>query len=391
MTLTDLLRLGLLRVRTKPLRAALSALGISIGIATMIVVVGIPASSQRALMTRLEALGTNLLRAEAGKDPSTQQLVSLPTEAVSMVRRIGPVSTATAVANTHSTINRSNLVTPEQSSGLPVLAADPRLLASVGGRVHSGRFLDQVSQAFPTVVLGSAAASQLGITEAHGDQQVWIGDGWFTVIGVLDQIPLAPDLDRVALVGWQAARERLGFDGHPTVLYLRAEQSRVEQVRGVLAETILPGQSGLVTVGRPSDALAAKQATESAFSALLLGLAAVALLVGGVGVANTMIVSVLERRGEIGLRRALGAHRGQIRVQFLTESVVLCGLGGTVGTILGVAATACYSAGQGWPAVIPPAAVAGGFGAALLVGAVAGVYPAVRAARLPPTAALSAT
>ncbi|RQX18153.1 ABC transporter permease, partial [Micromonospora ureilytica] len=386
---TDVLRLGLLGVTTRRMRAVLSALGISIGIATLVVVVGIPASSQRDLMDQLSALGTNLLRAEPVPDQDPPAL--LPEDAAAMVTRIGPVDTASAVANTHTAVRRNDLLDRYDTSGLSVLASRPDLLGTVNGRIRSGRALDAGTARLPTAVLGHVAASRLGYAavDPRQPQQVFIGERWFTVIGILDPLPLSPDLDRSVLVGWDAAKAMLGFDGHPTVVYLRAREDALEDVRAVLPATLNPQLPGLVQVSRPSDALAAKRATENSFSALFLGLAAVALLVGGIGVANTMVISVLERRREIGLRRALGANRGQIRVQFLTESVLLSVLGGAAGAALGVLATVGYATYQGWPPTIPPTAVLGGITGALLVGVVAGVYPSIRAARLTPTEALN--
>lgn len=387
---SDVLRLGLLGLTTRRMRAVLSALGISIGIATLVVVVGIPASSQRDLMNQLSALGTNMLRAEPV--PDQEPPVLLPEDAAAMTTRIGPVQTASAVANTHTTVRRNDLMDRYDTSGLTVLASRPGLLETVNGRIHRGRALDAGTVGLPTAVLGHVAASRLGFATVDPRQppQVLIGERWFTVIGILDPLPLSPDLDRSVLVGWDAAKAMLGFDGHPTVVYLRAREDALEDVRAVLPATLNPQLPGLVQVSRPSDALAAKRATESSFSGLFLGLAAVALLVGGIGVANTMVISVLERRREIGLRRALGANRGQIRVQFLTESVLLSVLGGAAGAILGVLATVGYASYQGWPPTIPLIAVVGGVGGALVVGVIAGVYPSIRAARQTPTEALSA-
>ncbi|GAA1645619.1 ABC transporter permease [Actinoplanes couchii] len=378
----DVFRLGVVGLRTRKLRAALSAVGIAIGIATMMVVVSIPASGQRAVADQLAALGTNLLRVQpqsAGDEP-----VPLPVESVAMAARIGPVTEVSAVANTHAVVRRSDLVDPYDGSGLTVLAARTDLPAAVNASMHSGRWLTPVTAAFPTVVLGFEAAARLG-----NPPQVSIGTRSFTVTGVLAPVPLAPDLDQSVLIGWDVATEELDFDGHPTVIYVRAREEALEQVRAVLPATVSPQLPGLVQVSRPSDALAAKRATDNAFGALLLGLAGVSLLVGGVGVANTMVISVLERRREIGLRRALGAPRGHIRLQFMAESVILSGLGGITGTAAGLAAAFTYASWQSWPLVVPPLALAGGLGGALLVGVVAGVYPATRAARLPPTSALS--
>jgi putative ABC transport system permease protein len=389
----DLLALGLLGIRTRRARAALSALGIAIGVATMIVVTGVPASSERALVRELAALGTNMLQATPaptqGGDPA-----QLPEESVAMVARIGPVLRASAVANTHAVVRRSDLVDPRDGSGLTVLASRLDLLETIDAHILAGRFLDAASQAFPTVVLGSVAAARLGFPSlpATGPPpQVTIGDRWFSVIGILARTPLSPDIDRSVLVSWDAARAELGFDGHPTVIYVRSRESAIEAVRGVLPATIYPQQPSRVLVSRPSDALTAKRATETAFSALFLGLALVALLVGGIGVANTMVIAVLERRAEIGLRRALGASRGQIRAQFLIESTVLSLLGGAAGTALGILGTVTYATGHGWPAAVPLGAVAAGLGGAVLVGILAGAYPSVRAARLTPTAALATT
>ncbi|GHH30113.1 ABC transporter permease [Lentzea cavernae] len=382
----DLLLLGLTPLRTRPMRAVLSALGISIGIATLVVVTGIPASSRAALMEEFAALGTNLLRAEAATGTDDEP-ASLPPESVAMVDRIGPTGDVSAVANTHAVVRRSDRVPDSETSGLTVLAAKLNLLQTLNGRVRAGVFLNETTERFPTVVLGDVAATRLGITAP--DAQVRINDTWFTVIGILAPLPLAPEVERSALVGWESAKG-LGFDERPTVLYLRADEPAIDDVRAVLPQTIHPQQPAQVRVSRPSDALTAKRLTENTFSALMLGLAGVALLVGGIGVANTMVISVLERKREIGLRRALGAHRGQVRTQFLTESVVLCLLGGVAGVLLGLTGTAGYAYAHNWPAVIPVEMVLAGLGAAVVTGVVAGVYPAVRASRLTPTEALAA-
>ncbi|HEY3477725.1 MAG TPA: ABC transporter permease [Streptomyces sp.] len=387
MTPADVLGVGLLGIRTRPLRAALSALGIALGIATLIVVTGIPASSQAALLDQLTALGTNMLRAEP--QPNQTPPVVLPESALGSVRRIGPVTTSAVVANTHTVVRRSDRVDPQDGSGLSVLAASPDLLAAVNGSVQSGRF---TPSDLPVVTLGYVAASRLGIPRVVPGEPppvVLIGTTWYTVTGVLAPMPPAPDVERAVLVGWESAKRFLGFDGHPTVVYVKAREDAINDVRAVLPATLNPSFPGLVQVSRPSDALAAKQATQTAFSALFLGLAGVALLVGGVGVANTMFVSVLERRREIGLRRALGATRGHIRDQFLTEAVALSALGGLSGTVLGVLVTLGYTTYQGWPPVIPVSALAGGVAGALVVGVLAGLHPSLRAARMPPTQALA--
>jgi putative ABC transport system permease protein len=393
LALSDLLLLGLTRVRTRPMRAALSAVGISIGIATMIVVTGIPASSQQAVLDELATLGPDLLRAAAVPDQGSEVPAGLPKESIGMAGRIPPVQEVSGVANVHASVRRTDKIDGStSSSGITVLAGTPNLLGLLGTKIYSGKFLSEATDKFPTVVLGAKAATWLGITELPAGQpapRILLNDTWFSVIGVLARSPLAPDVEQSVLVGWDAAKANLGFDGRPSVVYVRSTDTAVEDVRAVLGRTLYPEQPGLVQVSRPSEALAAKRITQNAFSTLFLGLAGVALLVGGIGAANTMVISVLERRREIGLRRALGANRGQIRGQFLTESVVLCAIGGVLGAILGVLGVIGYANSQGWPIVIPTTALLAGLGASVSVGVLAGVYPAVRASLLTPTEALA--
>jgi putative ABC transport system permease protein len=386
----DLLRVGAAGLRTRPLRAVLAALGIAIGIAAMVAVVGISTSSRAELERSLSRLGTNLLTASPGQ---TLFGVSstLPDESVAMVGRIGAVRSVTATGRVPDTnVYRNDKIPKGETGSISVLAARLDLPGTVGLTLRSGSWLNEATERYPAVVLGAKAASRLGIGRAGEDRQVWLGGRLFTVVGILAEAPLAPELDTAALVGWTAAQTYLGFDGHPTTIYTRTTDSAVAAVRSVLAATANPEHPEEVKVSRPSDALAAKQATDQAFTGLLLGLGAVALLVGGVGVANTMVISVLERRAEIGLRRSLGATRGQIRAQFVIESQLLSALGGAGGVLLGLAVTAVYATIQQWPVAVPAWAMVGGVAATLVIGGIAGLYPAVRAARQAPTEALAA-
>jgi putative ABC transport system permease protein len=385
----DLLRVGSVGLRTRPLRAILSALGIAIGTAAMLTVVGISTSGRADLQRTLDSLGTNLLTVEGG---GLDQSAALPDGAPAMIERIGPVMNAAALSRLADDVHvyRNDHVPAQQTNGIIPYGTDLDLPTTVGATVADGAWLNPASAAFPSVVLGTSAAQRLGITAAGPGVLIQIGDERFAVIGILHPVPLAPEIDSAALVGGPAAARYLGAAGHPTTIYLRVVDDQITAVRDVLAATANPRAPYLVAVSRPSDALAAKLAAERAFNGLLLGLGAVALLVGGVGVANTMVISVFERRPEIGLRRALGATRGQIRTQFLTESAIIATLGGLAGVTLGALATVAYALIQRWPPAVPVSAVAAGLGATIVVGAVAGLYPAIRAARLAPTEALTA-
>ncbi len=384
----DVVRVGGAGMRARPVRTLLSALGIAIGIATMVSVIGISASSKEKLLREIDKLGTNLLTVSPGQTMFGDN-AELPEQAPAMVRRIGPVRQVGSTGNLSSvTVRRNRFIDPLVTGGIQVQAADLGLTATVGASVRTGTWLNAATSRYPGVVLGSVAATRLGINDLHRPVQVWIGGRWFAVIGILNSAALAPEIDRSVLVGWQAAKTYLGFDGHPTTIYERSTDESVAAVREVLPSTVNPQNPDQVNISRPSDALAARAAASGTFTGLLLGLGAVALLVGGVGVANTMVISVLERRREIGLRRSLGATRGQVRVQFLTESLLLSALGGVAGAALGAGATAVFAAYRHWPPVVPAWAPAGAIGATLVIGVIAGIYPAVRAALLSPTVAL---
>ncbi|MFC0552306.1 ABC transporter permease [Planotetraspora thailandica] len=385
----DVARVGAAGLRTRPARALLSALGIAIGIAAMVAVVGISSSSREELDRRLAALGTNLLTVSPGQTFEGRN-AQLPAEAEAMIARIGPVTAVSATgAVGNAKVYRSDKIPKVETNGLAVVAARVSLPQTVGATLRSGAWLNGLTGRYPAAVLGADAADRLGIGRVSPQVEILVGGERFTVIGVLNPVALAPELDTGVMIGWQMAADAFRFDGRATTVYTRSRDSQVEAVRAVLAATANPQAPGDVAVSRPSDALAAKQAAEGTLNGLLLGLGAVALLVGGVGVANTMVISVLERRAEIGLRRSLGATRGQIRIQFLAESLLLATLGGVGGVLLGVAVTTGYATYQSWPAVVPAWATGGALAATVLIGGVAGLYPAVRAARLSPTEALA--
>jgi len=384
----DLVGLGFHGLRAHPLRAVLSALGIAIGIAAMVAVIGISTSSEALVRERLAALGTNLLTASAGTDLFGKE-TSLPADAVERVRRIDGVTDASWLAGLSDVhVYRNALVDPDATSGLTVAAADLDLLRAVSGELADGVWLNDATARLPGVVLGTKAADRLGIVDVGGT--VWLGDQSFAVLGILAPSALVPELDTTALIGEPVARHLFAFDGSPGSIYERSRDDAVERVRELLPRTINPEAPNEVKVSRPSDALAAQNTVDQAFTGLLVGVGSIALLVGGIGVANTMVISVLERRREIGLRRAIGATRSHIRSQFLVEAILLAACGGVAGTVLGWGITAAVASANGWLVSVPPLVLAAGVTVTVVVGAVAGMLPAIRAARTSPTVALSA-
>jgi putative ABC transport system permease protein len=375
-------------LRTRKLRAALSALGIAIGIGAMVAVVGVSASSQAKLLATIDALGTNLLTVSPGTNFLGNQEV-LPATSVPMIGHMKNVDNDAAIYQlSNLVVLRTPHVPAEQTGGIGVDAAGDNLPKVVGTTLASGHFLNAVSNRYPEVVLGAQAASVLQINRVGNHLMVYLGNTWFTVVGILKPVILDSTLDSTAFISLPVAERLFQAQPNPSEIYLRANVNDVVQVSNLLAPTADPQNSSGVSVTRPSNVLEARAAAKGQFTTLLLGLGAVALLVGAIGIANIMVISVLERRGEIGLRRALGATRRHISSQFLTESALLAALGSIVGLLLGAGATEIYSVGQNEPFVVPLYALIAAPAAGLVIGALAGLYPAAKAARLSPTEAL---
>jgi putative ABC transport system permease protein len=389
--LRELLGSALQGLGTRRLRAALSALGIAIGIGAMVAVVGVSASAQANLLAEIDALGTNLLTVGPGQTFLGQNEV-LPITAVPMIDHMQHVDSDAAVYQVSgANVYRTPYVPSAQTGGLGVDAAGDNLPGVVGTSMASGHFLDGVSSRFPEVVLGAQAAQVLSIDHLGGHVMVYLGHTWFTVIAVLKPSLLDPTLDSTVFISLPVAERLFKTQPNPSEIYVRASQNDVVGVSNLLAATADPQNADGVNVDRPSDALKARAAAKGQFTTLLLGLGAVALLVGAIGIANIMLISVLERRGEIGLRRALGATRRHISIQFLSESALLAAVGGAIGLALGAGATEVYALSRNEPFVIPLYVLIAAPAAGFMIGAVAGLYPAAKAARLSPTEALRAT
>jgi putative ABC transport system permease protein len=384
----DLARLASIGIRTRKLRAGLSALGIAIGVAAIVAVLGLSASSEAGLLAEISKLGTNLLTVTNGQT-LFGQTAELPKAAPGMIGRIGPVTDVqyTGAVN-NANAYKSPLINSINTNAISVDASSLGLPADVGTTVAQGTYLNAATQNEPVCALGAAAAQRLGIDRVFPGERIWVGGMWFYVTGILNPALLTPEIDSSVLIGFPAAEKYLAFDGHPSEIYVRTENSQVNAVYNVLASTANPESPNEVDVSQPSQALVAQAEAKAALNSLFLGLGAVSLLVGAVGVANIMVISVLERRSEIGLRRALGATKGHVRVQFMAEAVLLSVIGGAIGVAAGAISTAVYASAKGWQVDVPPLAWGGGFGAAILIGVIAGLMPALRAARMSPTEAL---
>ena len=353
-------------------------------------VLGLASSSQAGLLAEIGRLGTNLLTVTNGQD-ITGQTAELPDAAPGMIGRLPGVLAVQYTATVGgASVYRSPLVPPIDTDGLTVNAASLGLPAAAGTSVAQGSYLNAATAGQPVAVLGAEAAQLLGIDRIWPGERIWVGGQWFYLVGILNPAALAPQIDTSVLVGFPAAERYLGLDGHPSEIYVRTvnTQAATTAVDNLLAAQANPENPSEVNVSQPSAALTAQADAAGAFDTLFLGLGAVALLVGAVG--RGQHHDHLGARTPPGDRPAAGArrHQGPDPAQFLAEAILLALAGGAAGDIAGAAATAVYAHAKGWAIVIPPEAWAGGLGAALLIGALAGLLPAIRAARLSPTQAL---
>ncbi|MDR1151267.1 MAG: ABC transporter permease, partial [Bifidobacteriaceae bacterium] len=383
--LGDTLMTATLGPRTRVVRALLSALGIAIGIATLVAMWGIPASQEAQLLADLDAQGANLITVYPGVNQKDNSPIPIPLTAPEMVSRIRPVQHLLTVRDMRDfNVFRNDKIPASQTGGITASIAEGDLLSTLNVAMANGRWFDKASEELPTVVLSDAAARRL---RARAGSAIWGGNQWWAVIGVLEPMKLAQQLDSTVFLAPKVAGV-LQPNLPISAIYVASAPHKSGAVRAVMPQTVNPADPRGVQVSQLSDAYGAQELFAKFFLVLSLGMGGVALLVGGIGIANTMVVAVMERRGEVGLRRAMGARTGQIALQFVLEACVIGLGGGILGVGLGLYIVFCYTAVAQVIFAVPGWILAAGPALAIAIGAVAGLYPSLKAARQSPTEAL---
>ncbi len=407
MTWTQTLHTAWSAVRSHTLRSTLTILGILIGIAAVILTVGLGLGSQRDVSARINSLGSNLLIVTPGSSTSTSGIRGGFGSNTTLKR-----SDAVALASKENAPDIA-AVAPEKSTQLELVNGTTNWTTTVTGttaswlsvrarQLSAGQFVTdaQDTARADVVVLGSDTATELyGTTNAVG-RTVTISNIEFTVIGVLSSAGSSGNtsLDDIAVVPLSTAAEQLvGGSTRDAVSRIYIEAASAQQLSGASQEatqlllnlhSITSPTEADFTVASQASLVSTATAVAKTLTVLLTGVAALSLLVGGIGVMNIMLVSVTERTREIGLRKALGAPPWAIRRQFLVEASILGLAGGLLGCLLGIVAARTLPKLLSSTIVVSGAAVAGSVVVAVAIGLVFGVYPATRAARLAPIDAL---
>jgi putative ABC transport system permease protein len=404
--LRDLVDEALAGVAARPARLALTTLGTVLGVAALVGTVGLAQTAGGQIAGRFDAVTmTEVVVAPRdpsaspgggaqGDTPSTGPVAALPWDAEARLGRLAGV----VASGTYSRLNvgdvRVRTVPVVDPSGaaehtMPVAAASPGLLATLNGEVVTGRFFDEGhdQRADPVAVLGAHAADRLDINRVDVQPTVFIGDRAFTVIGIIDDVSRRTELLDSVLIpnGTAVALYELPS---PDEVRIRTEVGAAQQVGAQAPVALAPNAPEGMEARVPPSPAHVKADVASDVNALFLLLGAVALVVGALGIANVTLLSVLERVGEIGLRRSLGATRRHVAAQFLTESVTIGFLGGMVGAATGVLLTVGVSIARDWTPVLDLHLAGGAPLLGAVIGLIAGTYPAWKASAVQPIAAL---
>jgi ABC-type antimicrobial peptide transport system permease subunit len=387
----DLVAEAIAGVTARPARTFLTAAGVLLGVGAMVATLGLSQSAGNRIVGRFDALAATQVIAEplpVGGFGSGQATIRLPWDGEKDLQRLNGVVAAGAYGAVSGASDvRSSEVSPSRQ--VPVMAVTPGLLEAIRGTITSGRFLTAADSARKerVVVLGREAAEKLGITGVEHRPAVTINGDRFVVVGILGRAERESGLLDAVLVPVGTAQTRFAADG-PQKVVIETVRGAARLVASQAALALNPNEPSLVRVTAPAEPRRARGEVRSDVSSLFLVLGFVSLVVGTIGIANVTLVNVLERVGEIGLRRALGAARRHIALQFLVESGLVGFGGGVAGASLGVLTVVTVAWSRSWTPVleawVPLSAPFLGLAAGLLAGA----YPAFRAASLQPVEAL---
>ena len=396
-TARDVLDEALAGVAARPARLVLTTLGTVLGIAALVGTVGLGQTAAGQITERFDlAAATRVAVQPSERDDGgeSQAVTELPWDAPARVLRLNGVEAAGTYTrlDVGEDLARSVAVATaggEDGYDLPVVAVSPGLFDAVHGRLRTGRFFDDGHdrRRDPVVVLGKHAAERLGVNRVDSQPAVFLGDRAYTVIGILDGVANRSELLDAVIMPNGTARAAYDLES-PSALEIRTRVGAAQLIARQAPIAVDPNDPGSLQVDAPPPQTRVRGAVESDVNALFLLLGGVALLVGALGIANVTLLSVLERVSEIGLRRALGAARRHVAVQFLVESVVIGFLGGLIGTTIGVLLTVVVSAVRDWTPLLDPRMVIAAPLLGALIGLAAGTYPAWKASAIEPITAL---
>jgi len=382
----DLVGVAWTGLTARKVRTLLIMLGPIIGVAAMVGAVGLTESAKGALKQQLAELGTNLIIAQAGGTFGSQN-PTFPADAVQRVYAIPTVLGAAATTNLSGVIATPIEAgsTYYQAFPVPVRAADLSLPAVLKVPLLDGRWLDHAdtSRHLLSVVIGSGLADKYAFLPGE-TRTIRLNSTNFGVVGELGPVPLDPELDNAAFVTQWAAKNVFGTDGKPNQLYVRASPGTTQETANAIPKAISLGGPDQTSTNVPSDVLQAASQADKTLQQVALFAGLLALAVGGLGIANVMSISVIQRSSEIGIRRAVGHSRAKIGAQFVLESLFVGLLGGLLGAALGVGVVYLVSAFAHWIVEIAYSRIPIWMGLALFVSVVAGLYPSIKAARLEP-------